>query len=111
MNSDNNTPKLDLRSMYSGVQPDPWAVTRLKARLQKESKPSFDEVVGFVFRRYVLVASMILLALTIVLEVRSSGLEEPQELLTTWFYGEENPNQITTDVPEYLFLTETLENE
>jgi hypothetical protein len=111
MNSDNNTPKLDLRSMYAGVQPDPWAVTRLKARLQKESKPSFDEIVGFVFRRYVLVASVILLALTIALEVRSSGIEEPQELLSTWLFGEEQTNHITPDVPEYLFLTETLETE
>jgi len=111
MNSDNKTPKLDLRSMYAGVHPDPWAVTRLKARLQKEAKPSFDEIVGFVFRRYVLVASVILLALTIALEVRSSGIEEPQELLSNWFFGEENPNQISSDVPEYLFLTETLETE
>jgi hypothetical protein len=111
MNSDKNTPKLDLRSMYAEVKPDPWAVTRLKARLRQESKPSFDEIVGFVFRRYVLVASIILLALTIVLEVKSSGVEEPQELLTTWFYGEENPEINANDLPEYLFLTETLEAE
>lgn len=97
--------------MYVGVQPDPWAVTRLKARLQKEAKPSFDEIVGFVFRRYVLVASVILLALTIALEVRSSGIEEPQQVLTIWLYGEEQLNQISADVPEYLFLTETMDSE
>jgi hypothetical protein len=110
MKSDQTNPKLDLRSLYSDVQPDPWAVTRLKARLRQEAKPTFDEIVGIVFRRYVLVASIVMLVVTIALEITTSVADDPEELLTTWLYGELNNDSIVGDVPGYLFLTETMED-
>lgn len=95
--------------MYAGVQPDPWAVTRLKARLRTEAKPSFDEIVGFVFRRYVLVASIVLLALTIALEITAPVADDADDFLTTWWYGDVTPDSLTADVPEYLLLTEVMD--
>jgi hypothetical protein len=110
MNSDQTKPKLNLRSLYSEVQPDAWAISRLKSRLRQETKPSFDEIVGLVFRRYVLVASMVMLVVTIALEITTSVADESEELLTTWLYGELNSDTIVEEVPGYLFLTETMED-
>lgn len=95
--------------MYAGVQPDPWAVTRLKARLRQESKPSFDEIVGFVFRRYVLAVSIVLLVVTIALEIYAPAQDDNNDLLTTWWYGEVTPDSLNADIPEYLLLTEAMD--
>ena len=97
---------LNIRSMYQDIQPDPWAITRMKARLQREKKVTLDDLVSQIFKKYVLVASVILLILTLVLDSRLSTLDEPQDEIATWLFGETSNESLITDIPEYTFLTE-----
>ncbi|HAC15692.1 MAG TPA: hypothetical protein DCE78_07080 [Bacteroidetes bacterium] len=97
---------LNIRSMYQDIQPDPWAVTRMKARLQQEKKVTLDDLVSQIFRKYVLVASLVLLVLTLVLDSRLTTLDEPQDEIATWLFGESTNETLITDIPEYTFLTE-----
>lgn len=92
--------------MYQDIQPDPWAVTRMKARLQQEKKVTLDDLVSQIFRKYVLVASLVLLVLTLVLDSRLTTLDEPQDEIATWLFGESTNETLITDIPEYTFLTE-----
>ena len=92
--------------MYQDIQPDPWAVTRMKARLQRENKFTFDDLVSQIFKRYVLAASVLLLVLTFVLDSRISTVDETQDEIATWFFGETTSEPIGSEIPEYTFLTE-----
>jgi hypothetical protein len=103
----NNKQKIDLRSLYSDVQPDGWAVTRMKARLKKESTMDIAEIAGYIFKRYILVASIVLLVLTILLD-RRLGVNEsiPTDEIATWIFGESTQDNLISDVPEFTLLTD-----
>jgi hypothetical protein len=100
----------DLKSAYTAVHPDEWAVTRLRARIRTEKNRSANdwaESVGFVFKRYVLVASIILLSLTAILEWKSSPFAEshtPDEL-ESWLFGDLQ-RDFSDDFPELTLLME-----
>ena len=98
--------KLNIRSMYQDIQPDPWAITRMKARFQQEKKVSLDDLVTQIFRKYVLVASLVLLVLTLVLDSRVATVDDSQDEIATWLFGETSGEILVTDIPEYTFLTE-----
>lgn len=99
--------KLDLRSLYTDIRPDPWAVTRLRARLRNEARPSLELVVGRIFKRYVLVASIVLVVLTIVFDQRVLPMDEqlPHEV-AVWLYGESVIDGLEADLPDFIFLSD-----
>ena len=101
---------INLKSMYNDVQPDPWALTRMRARLRNEGRATFEEVAGLVFRRYILALSVVLLILTFILDNRSDIIEDalPDEFVT-WMYGNMGADALVADIPEYTFLTEMRE--
>jgi hypothetical protein len=103
----NNQQKLNLRSLYSNVQPNAWAVTRMKARLKKESSVDIAETAGYIFKRYILVASIVLLVLTILLD-RRLGINDsiPTDEIATWIFGEPSQEDLISDIPEFTFLTD-----
>ena len=98
--------KLNIRSMYQDIQPDPWAISRMKARFQREKKVSLEDLVSQIFRKYVLVASVVLLVLTLVLDSRVTAVDDPQNDIATWLFGGTPGETLETDIPEYTFLTE-----
>lgn len=101
---------INLRSMYSDVHPDPWAVTRMRARLRSEGRATFEDVAGQVFKRYMLALSIVLLILTFILDSRMDLIEDtlPDEFVT-WMYGDLGADALVADIPEYTFLTEIRE--
>ncbi|KPP99173.1 MAG: hypothetical protein HLUCCA01_11875 [Bacteroidetes bacterium HLUCCA01] len=106
--------KIDqLRSAYGSLEPDGWAVTRMKARLAREKYDPedalFQQIFG-VFRRYVLASMLVLLALSATLDrlpATDSASQEPSLAdVEMWILGE-NPETIeplTGEIPEYVFL-------
>jgi len=106
-NMKSNNEKLNLRSLYSDVQPDAWAVTRMKARIKKESNRDISETAGYIFKRYVLVASIVLLVLTILLD-RRLGINDTMATddIAAWIFGEPAQDTLTSDIPEFTLLTD-----
>lgn len=103
----NNQTKLNIRSLYSDVQPNAWAVTRMKARLKKENSMEISETAGYIFKRYILVASIVLLVLTIFLDRRlgnNDGIATDE--IATWIFGEAAQEELISDVPEFTLLTD-----
>jgi hypothetical protein len=100
----------ELKSAYTGLQPNEWAVTRLRARILSEKNRvanDWAESVGFVFKRYVLVASIIVLAFTAILEWRSTPFIEAHatDELEFWLFGEVN-RDMSDEFPELTLLME-----
>jgi hypothetical protein len=80
-----------LREAYSDVQPDGWAVTRMRARLRQETAiPDTSELALLVFKRYVLAFSVMILLLLAGLEFSGVGRVEVADDadLMTWFLGD-----------------------
>lgn len=106
--------KIDqLRSAYGSLEPDGWAVTRMKARLAREKyQPEdalFQHIFG-VFRRYVLASMLVLLALSAALDrlpAGNSAIQEPSLVdVEQWIMGEnlQTTEPVTGEIPEYSFL-------
>lgn len=89
-NTENRHKKLDLKSVYQDIQPDGWAVTRMRARLRTEGRaPDTSELALQIFRRYVLAFSVMMVLLLVALEFTAPGRAITSDSdLTTWFLGD-----------------------
>lgn len=100
----------DLKSSYGSVEPDGWAVTRMRARLeaQKNSEDAgFATLIAHVFKRYVIGVAVLMLMFTLALdrsEFSKSGDVNDSEL-ETWLYGDLY-HDIDDETVEYTFLIE-----
>lgn len=102
-----NSNKIDIKSMYSDVKPDEWAVTRMRATLRREQENDLYNRVGFVFKRYVLAFSVVMLVLMLVLDRNvNQDYTNPADEVITWVFGEQNVDDHLTDIPEFTFLTD-----
>jgi hypothetical protein len=100
----------DLKSAYTGLQPDEWAVTRLRARIRSEKNTSGNEwadSIGYIFKRYVLATSVIVFTLTAMLQWRTTPQTESfaTDELESWLFGDFQQD-LSGDVPEITLLME-----
>lgn len=110
MKSDRRYTLNTLKSGYGKIEPDGWAVTRMKARLAREKYDPAEFVprmVVRVFRRYVLASVLTVFAITAWLDYTSDTAVYVTDtpVVESWLLGELN-DDIVHEIPEFTFLME-----
>lgn len=99
--------KINIKDAYRYIRPDGWAVTRMRARLEAEKNQTVTDLVGIVFRRYVLAMSVILMVLAVSLtRVSDDRQNGAMEEIATWIFGEPVETQITATSSEFAILAD-----
>lgn len=100
----------DLKSSYGSVEPDGWAVTRMRARLEAENNGGeigYTTLIAQIFKRYVLAVSVVLLMFTMALDQSENTISADvnDSELESWLYGDLY-HDIDDETVEYTFLIE-----
>jgi hypothetical protein len=93
----------DYKSLYNGIEPAPFAVGRLRSRIEALRADPFQDIVD-VFRRRIVAGLALALALVALLNVGRTDSEFASE----WndYLGTSGVEQLASDLPDY---TQTLE--
>lgn len=95
----------DYKSLYTGIEPPPWAVGRLRSRIEAMRADPFDDI-WTVFRQRIAAGLAIAVVLIAVLSLR--GVESDSIYASEWndYLGLSGVEQLASDLPDY---TQTLE--
>jgi len=95
----------DYKSLYNGIEPSPWAVGRLRSRIEAMRADPFDDI-WTVFRQRIAAGLTLAVILIAVLSVRNSETEDPFASEWNDYLGTSGVEQLASDLPDY---TQTLE--
>ncbi len=91
----------DYKSLYEGIEPSPWAVGRLRSRIEAMRTDPFDDILA-VFRQRIAAVLAIAMVLIGVLSLR--GGDTDSAFASEWndYLGTSGVEQLATDLPDYI---------
>lgn len=94
---------IDYKSLYSDIEPGPWAVGRLRTRIEALKTDPFQDILD-VFRRRILAGLAIALMLVAFLNLRQSDTEYAAE----WndYLGTTQADMLASGSTDYLYNVE-----
>ncbi len=94
---------IDYKSLYSDLEPSPWAVGRLRTRIEAMRANSFDEIWS-IFTHRIAAGLAIALILVAVLNIRYT--EAPYASDWSEYIGVSGIDQLASALPDYTTTTE-----
>lgn len=95
----------DYKSLYKEIEPSPWAVGRLRSRIEAMRADPFDDIL-VVFRRRIAAGLAIAVVLIAVLSLRNGNSDTLYASEWNDYLGLSGVEQLASDLPDY---TQTLE--